>query len=70
MAYSEETVSLLKAVQSGKCFQMQSWLKLHNSADEYHNFELNSHFIKITDVDTLGRSFFALAWLFHTRLNA
>lgn len=57
VTYSEETVSLLKAVQSGKCLQMQSWDGLHNSA-EYHYFELRPQFIKLTDVDIFGKIFF------------
>lgn len=60
VTYSEQTVSLLKAVQSGKRLQMQSWHGLYHSA-EYHYFELNFHLIKLIDVDIFGKCFFGLA---------
>lgn len=49
VAYCEETVSVLKGVQSGKCLEMQSWHGIDNSA-EYYSFELRLHFLQVTVV--------------------
>lgn len=49
VAYSEESVCVLKGVQSGKCLEMQSWHGINNSA-EYYSFELRLHFLQVTVV--------------------